>query len=95
MASRRAAFPMVALADGRLLAVGGQTEGTNAPSTASAEVFDPVGRTWAGAGSLVSPLWYPAAAALGGGRVLVAGGALTADGGSSTAAAEVYTPQQP
>jgi len=92
MASSRAAFAMLALADGRLLVVGGQTEGTNAPSTASAELFDPGSRTWSGAGSLATPVWYPAAGALPGGRALVAGGAVTADGSTSTAAAEVFTP---
>jgi N-acetylneuraminic acid mutarotase len=92
MASRRAAFVMLTLADGRVIAVGGQTEGTSAPSTASSELFDPATKTWSGAGSLASPVWYPAAAVVPGGGVLVAGGALTADGGSSTAGAEVFTP---
>jgi hypothetical protein len=95
MASRRAAFPMLALGDGRLLAVGGQTEGTDAPSTASAELFDPGSRTWSGAGSLASPVWYPAAGVVPDGRVVVAGGALTSDGGISTAEAEVFTPPTP
>jgi hypothetical protein len=69
------------LADGRVLAVGGQ--GTKA------ELFDPASGTWSVAASMNRSRAYATATLLPDGRVLVAGGF---DGSSHLASAELYDP---
>jgi hypothetical protein len=91
----RAVFAMIALDDGRLLAVAGKTGGLESASTPSAELFDPGTWSWTDAGGLTTAVWYPAVAVLPGNRVLLAGGATDPDGSTSTPDTEVFTPPGP
>jgi hypothetical protein len=70
MAERRNGHALVALADGRALAIGGHWK--NIP-TASCELFDPATRTWSVAVPLPEPR-HSHAAVVTGDRVLVVGG---------------------
>lgn len=76
------------LADGRVLVAGGYKgspyNGTGA-TVATAQLYNPVTRTWADAASMASPRMGAAATLLQDGRVLVTGGA-------ATPTAELYDP---
>ncbi|MFT3916847.1 MAG: kelch repeat-containing protein [Anaeromyxobacteraceae bacterium] len=80
MQSARAFAAHTILADGTVLAMGGDrhTEGP-AWAVGTAERFDPATETWSGAGVLAVARGYPAAARLGDGRVLLLGGIGAAD----------------
>src|SRR5690349_1928412 len=89
LAQPRDGHTATALTDGRVLVTGGfAAEGT--PPLATAEVYDPVARSWSAVGSLATARGGHAAARLGDGRVLVAGGWI----GSRryTATTEVFDP---
>ena len=79
----------VALADGRVLILGGRgvTEGQRA-MLASAEIYDPATRSFVATGSMTEPRYQPLVARLHDGRVLVVGSSEDAD----LASAEVYDP---
>ncbi len=79
----RALFSLTQLRDGRLLAVGGQT---NHDNTATAETFDPLAlaNAWLTTGNLSAPRAGHLAILLDDGRVLILGGGLRS--------AEVYQP---
>ena len=62
------------LANGKVLAAGGRIGAAGGPSTATAEVFDPISGTWSPAGSMPDPRYSHSATLLADGRVLVAGG---------------------
>ncbi len=64
------------LADGRALAIGGQSGGAF-NGVPDADVFDPTTQSWTEATSMDSPRWYPTATALQDGRVLVVSGSTT------------------
>ena len=67
----RANAQVVRLADGRVLATGGETAyGT----TASAEIWDPATNTWTALPPMPEPRAMGAATLLGDGTVLIAGG---------------------
>jgi N-acetylneuraminic acid mutarotase len=92
MATGRSVFALVALGNGQVLAVAGQVKGLDSNPTASTELFDSTSETWSDAGSLDSPVWYPAAAAISDHRAVVVGGARLGNGTKSIAEAEVFTP---
>ena len=72
LATARYRHTATALADGRVLVIGGRNSGG---PLASAEVFDPVTEAWTSAGTLTTgPRYWHTATALPDGRVLVAGG---------------------
>lgn len=76
------------LSDGRLLAAGGNSVGSN-----KAWKFDPVAKTWVQtAGNMVSGRWYPTLVTLGddSGRVLVVDGSLS-NGAAAVTAVEIYS----
>lgn len=84
----------VALADGRVLVVGGfrydlMPSGPTFTPSATAEIFDPIFSAWTPTPALAAPRILAAAVRLGDGRVLVTGGS-DAAGGS----AELYDPAQ-
>jgi len=89
LAEARDAHTATALADGRVLVVGGFAREGSVPLT-SAELFDPGGGAWGAAGSLATGRGGHAAARLGDGRVLVAGGWVGP--GRYTASTEVFDP---
>jgi len=91
MASGRAGQTATLLGDGTVLVVGG-TAVEAYPDTPlrSAEIYDPVAKTWHGAGSATTPLHsFATATLLRDGRVLVTGGM---SGGVAYNVADVYSP---
>ena len=74
---------------GKVLAAGGQRAAGELLDTA--ELYDPVARTWSPTGSLPRPRADQTATLLADGRVLVAGGRI-ADGVGPSATADVYDP---
>jgi hypothetical protein len=82
MAASRWAHTLTRLLNGKVLVVGGQSEGS------SAEVYDPSTGTWAPTGSTSAFYIFHAATRLPDGKVLVSGGEINEAGPS----AEVYDP---
>ncbi|MGQ0521924.1 MAG: Kelch repeat-containing protein [Actinomycetota bacterium] len=74
----------VALADGRVLAIGGGN-----PQVASVDVFDPATGAWAPTGAMASPRAAHAAVRLADGKVLVSGGRIESQ---TLTTAEVFDP---
>ncbi len=93
MNDARASFSLVALPDGRLLALGGVDPGYHVLSTA--EIYDPATGKWQRTGSLPVPAKWPAVDVLGDGRVFVAGGATDTAANHLTTVCAVYTPVAP
>lgn len=89
MARARVEFPLVTLADGRVLAIGG-AEADRVTRTADVEVFDPATGTWSPTGSLHGARSDARAALLANGLVLVVGGRPAAN---VTLQCELYDPQ--
>src|SRR5204863_172462 len=71
MSSQRIGGAAIPLADGRVLVAGGETAATPAaaPATATADVFNPGSSTFSPAASMSVARAFPAATALGDGRV--------------------------
>ena len=85
-------FPLALLADGTVLASGGEIDASSDP-TASAEVYNPTGGSWtATTGSMSTPRYFQSATTLPtSGNVLVAGGVISA-AGAVTQSADLYDP---
>jgi len=86
----RAQFNLIALPDGRFLAVDGVDPAYH--TLASSEIYDPASGAWQTTGKLAVATMWPAVGLLPDGRVFIAGGALDALAGHVTAVAEIYTP---
>ena len=88
--SPRVLHTAVSLPDGRVLVAGGRDPSApGQPRVAAAELYDPATGQWSPAGTLATPRDFHAAAALGGGRVLVAGGT-AGPANSATDSVEVF-----
>lgn len=87
MGTPRASHGAVALADGRVLVVGGWT---GREATATAEVYDPEADRWTAAGEMTVARMSPAVAPLPDGHVLITGGEPRT--GAAHASAEVFDP---
>ncbi|MGW0875344.1 Kelch repeat-containing protein [Streptomyces sp. NPDC002740] len=76
LAQPRLLHSLTKLEDGTVLAVGGMAQTDRLPFTylATAELYDPVRKTWTSAGKLATPRALHTATPLPGGKVLVAGG---------------------
>jgi WD40 repeat protein len=85
------AFTVTLLPDGRVLAVGGQSQNGTGALEASAELYDPNGGTWSLAGSMSDGRTGQTATLLRNGRVLVTGG-FSGPASDPTASAELYDP---
>ena len=94
MSSPRIGGLAVPLVDGRVLVAGGETASSpeTAPSTASADLFDPASATFSPAASMGTARTFPAFARLDDGRVLVAGGGTNLKATGTVASAELYQP---
>lgn len=79
--------PVVRLANGKALVIGGFTASGVA---ASVLIYDPAGHTWTAAAPMATPRSDGSATVLDDGRVLVAGG--DGPGNSAVATAEIYDP---
>jgi concanavalin A-like lectin/glucanase superfamily protein/galactose oxidase-like protein/Big-like domain-containing protein len=66
-----------ALADGRILVVGGHDNAGGILGSNRAAIFDPVSESWASVPGMAQRRWYPTATTLPDGRVLVTSGATT------------------
>jgi uncharacterized protein DUF4082/concanavalin A-like lectin/glucanase superfamily protein/Big-like domain-containing protein/galactose oxidase-like protein/Kelch motif protein len=66
-----------ALADGRILVVGGYDNANGILGSADANIFDPTTQLWTALPRMAYRRWYPSATTLGDGRVLVTSGATT------------------
>ncbi len=80
-----------ALADGRILIVGGYGESASKMGIANAEIFDPSNNTFTVVPKMAYPRWYPTATTLSDGRVLVLGGWKTTEH-TNAGIPEVYDP---
>lgn len=80
-----------ALADGRILVVGGYGESGNSIGIATAEIFDSTTNTWTSVPNMSYKRWYPTATPLSDGRVLVTAGWQTTDH-SNAGIPEIYDP---
>lgn len=97
MAMPRMRHTATALADGRVLIVGGQYSvydsasqfGTTTKTTASAELYDPVTETFTRTGALAVPRFSHTATVLPSGKVLIAGGS---NGTALSIGEELYDP---
>jgi len=89
LAEPRVGHTATPLPDGRVLVVGGLGEGEDAPSLATAEVWDPATGEFTPTGSLAEARLFPTVTLLHDGRVLVVGG--VGEGGV-LASAEVWDP---
>ncbi|HLL00121.1 MAG TPA: kelch repeat-containing protein [Myxococcaceae bacterium] len=78
------------LPDGRVLVTGGRD--ANGVILATAEVYDPVRRTWTQVESMRVPRCYHAATSLKDGKVLVSSGWSTPEGTGNTPTAELFDP---
>jgi hypothetical protein len=63
-----------ALADGRILVVGGYGENGNIIGITNAEIFDPIANSWTPVPNMGYRRWYPTATTLSDGKVLVTAG---------------------
>jgi hypothetical protein len=82
-----------ALADGRVLVVGGFDSANNIVGTADVNIFDPTTQRWTSAPKMAYRRWYPTATTLPDGRVLVTSGATTCYGYDCLAdVPEIYDP---
>ena len=89
MATPRAAFALAALFDGRVLAIGGNSNATGSPVHA-AEVYDPATGSWTSVGTAGPGGNHPSIAPLPDGRVLLVGGQDL--GIAATTAAALFDP---
>lgn len=90
MSLARAAHKATTLTDGRILITGGCSENGCTGMIPTAEIYDPVARTFRAAAAMSEPRGNHSAVALIDGRVLVAGGW---SGRHTTASAEIYDPR--
>jgi hypothetical protein len=82
----------VVLKSGKVLVVGGDDPSwAGGPATTTAEIYDPATAAFTPAGAMKTVRYYPAAALLNDGRVLVAGG-INAAGDDYVRSAEIYDP---
>jgi hypothetical protein len=63
-----------ALADGRILVIGGYGQSSNRYGIPNAEIFDPATNAWTLVPEMAYSRWYPTATTLSDGRILVTGG---------------------
>lgn len=89
LAQARAFHTATLLADGRVLVVAGETNGTFASAFGSAELYQPASRSWSATGILNHSRTYHTATRLSDGRVLVTGGQ---NNQGDLASAEIYDP---
>ncbi|MGH9582596.1 MAG: Ig-like domain-containing protein, partial [Bryobacteraceae bacterium] len=80
-----------ALADGRILVVGGYGEDGNNIGIDTAEIFDPSTNSWTSVPKMSYKRWYPTATTLSDGRVLVTAGWQTTNH-SNAGIPEIYDP---
>ena len=80
-----------ALADGRILVVGGYGESGTKLGIPNAEIFDPSTNKWAVLPKMAYSRWYPSATTLSDGRVLVTGGWQTTEH-TNAGTPEIYDP---
>ncbi len=81
------------LPDGRVLVVGGHDSVNNIVGVADANIFDPATQQWTSVPKMAYARWYPTAAVLPDGRVLVTSGAQSCYGYRCLASTpEIYTP---
>lgn len=78
------------LPDGRILAAGGLS--VTGAAVQTAELYDPVTRSWSSTGLLGTPRWQLDAVTLDNGKALFAGGASGFAAGAVLATAELYDP---
>lgn len=93
MVAGRANHAATVLADGRVLVVGGSTDGSALTALATAEIYDPSSRSWSSAPSMSSPRFSPTSVLLSDGRILVVGGEAPSAGPPQTVfSAEIFDP---
>jgi hypothetical protein len=93
MTTARANAAAIRLRDGRVLICGGTATGEIGGVLASAELFDPVARTFTATGSMTTPRTGQTITLLQDGRVLLTGGDKNAGYRSQLASAEIYDPK--
>jgi hypothetical protein len=80
------------LPDGRVIAAGGLSLVAPFPAVTTAELYEPLTRTWSATSGLNAPRWSLDAITLTNGRVLFAGGASAFAGAAALSSAETYDP---
>ena len=92
MTTPRANAAAIRLRDGRVLICGGTATGEIGGVLSSAELYDPVARTFTATGSMTAPRTGQTITMLRDGRVLLTGGDRNAGYRSQLASAEIYDP---
>jgi hypothetical protein len=92
MTTPRANAAAIRLRDGRVLICGGTSTGEIGGVLSSAELYDPVARTFTATGSMTEPRTGQTITLLRDGRVLLTGGDRAAGYRSQLASAEIYNP---
>src|SRR5580658_3692124 len=92
MTTPRANAAAIRLRDGRVLICGGTATGEIGGVLSSAELYDPVARTFTPTGSMTAPRTGQTITMLRDGRVLLTGGDRNAGYRSQLASAEIYDP---
>jgi hypothetical protein len=80
-----------ALADGRILVVGGYGDGSGSIGISNAEIFDSASNTWTTTPNMSYKRWYPTATTLSDGRILVTAGWQTTNH-TNAGIPEIYDP---
>jgi hypothetical protein len=80
------------LPGGRVVAAGGLSLASPFPAVTTAEIYDPLTRSWSATAGLNTPRWSLDAITLANGQALFAGGASAFAGPASLSSAETYDP---
>ncbi|HRI69563.1 MAG TPA: kelch repeat-containing protein, partial [Polyangium sp.] len=84
MATGRHFHVAVKLGDGRVFVAGGSAGAIASAPLSSVEIYNPATNTWSAGPAMSTARYYPAAALLQNGKVLVTGGRSTSSGGTQT-----------
>ena len=92
MGTGRGGFTLTTLADGRVLAAGGQQPGVSLPNLQSSEIYDPVLNTWSALPPMSERRARHTATLMPSGEVLIVGGSHSSSFDDATSVVEAFDP---